>query len=236
MSVDIEIEEGVENEETTTKVAAPAVDVKELARALAQEVNGSRNSNQTQAQRERKLEKVVEEMLGQGVPKVGIEQVLKIINAHNEDREAEYLEESTRAEYDRFNRGLFALAEEAISEYTDKISGGRKLKPGLVGEMSDLVKTDKEFKDLREKIQSGGRPTKAEMAKVAAKAFDDYCAEAGVNRKQPLDLKSSKPKPGAASAFDEAGLDRETRNMYLAIKNKLGAEKAQKYIREHLRG
>lgn len=234
---DIELQDA--GEELERQPAAP--DASEMAKAMIAELRnelGQQMQPMTAAQqrRESQTEKYIADLLQRGASKEGVEVVLNLMRSYEADREAERREYAVKAAEQEFHGTLFAQAEQALEVFRDRIPGFNRVVPGMVQQMSDLVRDDKEFRDVLQRIQSGAAPTKQQWEKVANKAVNEWLEETGLRKRSaPVDMKSGKPKADYRDEFDSEGLEGEWRKLYLAVKNATGDDKKARAAVENTR-
>lgn len=227
-----DIEDAGETLEQEHQIAAPQVDPKEIARVLADELV-QRAQPQTKAQAN-KTQATIEKYLAQGVSKEGIQTLLDILNARDEDLRSQYQEQAAEQAANQFNQALFAQAETAIEDAgADQIKNFRYVKKGLVERMSEVMAQDPEFKDARELMDKGRVPGKKHFDKAAEKVINEF-AGGEIQKKPPLEVRSSM-KSKANDEFSEERLVGEPRKLYFALKSHLGEEAARRAIGQKMR-
>jgi hypothetical protein len=233
---DIELQdagEAIENQPALPDVSEVA---KEMIAQMKTELGSTMPMTPAQQRRESQTEKYVAELLEKGASKEGIDVVLNLLKRYETDREAERYQQNIAMAEDEFHRALWSQAEKSLAPFKSSIPGFNKVAPGLVQEISELVRSDKEFKGMLSAINKGALPEPDQWEKVANKAVNSWLDEAGIKRKSaPIDLKSAKPKTDVKDEFDSQGLDDGLHKLYLAVKNATGDEKKARAAVENTR-
>lgn len=203
-----------ENDTTSGAEEQEARLTPEQAKALARDIAGPQS-----ADKRSNRERVIEEMIAEGISPAAIKNLLRLRDAEKADEEEENKQKEQREYVQAFNNELWKNADLALSEFESALPA--LTRPGtrkdLLAEMSDLFEQDDEFKAQRERIGKRMLPTKDAYRKAAQLVVDKFCEEAGISKRsssQP-DLTGAVPtaKTGGAGVTMESLNDIDRRRV-----------------------
>lgn len=123
-----------------------------------------------------------------------------------------------------FNESIWDMVDDSFEKFADQLEILTYAEVGIKQRFHELSKVDKEF---TEKVKAGIKPTAKVVNAVMAKAVDEFCKKAGLERSEPpvnLSTKKAPQTPGSKSGV--ASLDQNQRKLFNALKGTFGEEMA----------
>jgi hypothetical protein len=218
---DVELEDANEEFDPGEAEATPPVDPAVLAKEIARNLASEAQRGQT---RESETERIVRELLNQGHKQEGISTLLKVLDAYNKDKEVERAYSSQQQQSLHVVDECRSRASDALLEYKDKVPKFRIAMPGLEQRVEELITTNGEFKLAQQSLKQGKIPPAKFFEKAAEMAIDEYLDGTVITKREPITVKSSKPKLQSEN-FDPQGLDPSLRKLYFAVMNNTNGNK-----------
>lgn len=128
-----------------------------------------------------------------------------------------------------FNESIWDMVDESFEKFAEQLEILSYAEVGIKQRFHELSKADKDF---AEKVKDGIKPTAKIVNSVMAKAVDEFCKKAGLERSEaPVNLSTKKAPQTAGTKSGVSSLDQNQRKLFNALKGTFGEDLALQQAR-----
>lgn len=188
---------------SSTAITMAPQEIARVSSTIVREVMGelARNASQEATRKQSATEEWVADMIKEGADPRAVKALLRLNEARDRDANARQQAVQPSAEIDKFNRGIWEVAEEVFDELAENVPGGLEdSKPSLLAKAQRLLMSDPDFAHEQERIKNFQKPSRKSLKLACALVIDKKMkAEGRTNIAMPVDRSVVKAAPPTVS-------------------------------------